>query len=131
MDLSVKCIFIQKNKGHQNVLRGAFSGNKILIFFFLHEKSFLMKYCMLYDLFSIKKIFRFSIKPITDENVYVFNARAMVCLDGGKCSINIPVLTNTKLPSIRAVITGDFSKFVNNLSRIYVNVQPSCTDFLN
>lgn len=90
-----------------------------------------MKYCMLYDLFSIKKIFRFSIKPITDENVYVFNARAMVCLDGGKCSINIPVLTNTKLPSIRAVITGDFSKFVNNLSRIYVNVQPSCTVFLN
>lgn len=90
-----------------------------------------MKYCMLYDLFSIIFFFRFSIKPITDENVYVFNARAMVCLDGGKCSINIPVLTNTKLPSIRAVITGDFSKFVNNLSRIYVNVQPSCTDFLN
>lgn len=72
---------------------------------------------MLYTLFSIN-FFRFSIKPITDENVYVFNARAMVCLDGGKCSINIPVLTNTKLPSIRALITGDFSKFVNDLRLI-------------
>lgn len=79
---------------------------------------FFMECCILYDLFSIKKNFRFSIKPITDENVYVFNARAMVCLDGGKCSINIPVLTNTKLPSIRALITGDFSKFVNDLRPI-------------
>eukprot|EP00105_Crassostrea_gigas_P044414 XP_019928562.1 PREDICTED: uncharacterized protein LOC105342368 [Crassostrea gigas] len=58
--------------------------------------------------------FTFSIKPITDENVYVFNARAMVCLDGGKCSINIPVLTNTKLPSIRALITGDFNFSMSN-----------------
>lgn len=53
--------------------------------------------------------YRFSIKPKTDENVYVFNARAMVCLDGVKCSIDIPILSNTKLPSVTALESGNLS----------------------
>lgn len=77
-----------------------------------------MKYCMLYDLFLIKKNFRFSIKLIIDENVYVFNVCVMVCLDGGKCFINILVFINIKLFFIRVFIIGDFSKFVNDLRLI-------------
>ena len=50
---------------------------------------------------------RLSVKPITNENVYVFNVHASVCLNGGECSIDIPILRNTRLPTIRAIITGE------------------------
>ncbi|XP_062579219.1 uncharacterized protein LOC134241150, partial [Saccostrea cucullata] len=54
---------------------------------------------------------RLSVKPITNENVYVFNVHASVCLNGGKCSTDIPILRNTRLPTIRAIITGESKNF--------------------
>lgn len=50
---------------------------------------------------------RLSVKPITNENVYVFNVHASVCLNGGDCSIDIPILSNTRLPTIIAINTEE------------------------
>ena len=60
---------------------------------------------------------RLSVKPITNENVYVFNVHASVCLNGGECSIDIPILRNTRLPTIRAIITGETKS-----KQLYINI---------
>ena len=60
---------------------------------------------------------RLSVKPITNENVYVFNVHASVCLNGGECSIDIPILRNTRLPTIRAIITGETKSKQLNINR--------------
>lgn len=58
------------------------------------------------DLLFFHAHYRFSVKPITDEHVYVFNAHAEVCLEPDDCSIKIPIMKNTKLPTLTSVITG-------------------------
>lgn len=58
------------------------------------------------DLLFFHAHYRFSVKPITDEHVYVFNAHAEVCLEPDDCSIKIPIMKNTKLPTLTSVVTG-------------------------
>ena len=67
---------------------------------------------------------RLSVKPITNENVYVFNVHASVCLNGGECSIDIPILHNSRLPTIRAIITGETK------SKLYINCESHSYFFL-
>ncbi|XP_062616058.1 uncharacterized protein LOC134277763, partial [Saccostrea cucullata] len=51
--------------------------------------------------------FIFSIKPLTNRDMYIFNAHVSVCLDDGDCSIKIPIFSNTKIPAVRKMLPHD------------------------